>query len=83
MSGYSDTYQEAPGFELHELVHNAVVVVRGGWTEETFAALRSALREDVLLINLAGDETLETLDQVAMLEHGWVRAVQTPPEADG
>lgn len=73
-AGYSDTYRPA-SIDLLDIGRDTVVVVRGdSWTEDTFGALRAALRPDVLLINLPEGDTLENLDEEQMLAAGWVRA---------
>lgn len=72
--GYADTY-ESPPVELLDIGRDTVVVVRGeSWTETNFAALRAAIRPDVLLIHLPPGDSIEVLDEDEMYAAGWVRA---------
>lgn len=72
--GYSDTYESRP-VELLDIGRDAVVVVRGeSWNETNFAALRAAIRPDVLLIHLPPGDSIEVLDEDEMYAAGWVRA---------
>lgn len=72
--GYADTYVSPP-VELLDIGRDTVVVVRGeSWDETNFAALRAAVRPDVLLIHLPPGDSIEVLDEEQMRAAGWVRA---------
>lgn len=81
--GYSDTYDDAPvpvelgpPIETLEVGPDTVVIVRGeSWDETNFAALRAALRSEVLLVHLPPGDTLEALDEAQMRAAGWVRVI--------
>ena len=70
MGGYLETYAEPI-----EVPSTSILVTRGeAWTTETFEALRRVVAEGTLVVHLAGDETIETLNEEQMRAHGWVRA---------
>lgn len=72
---YGATYTELPGMGLHALGPNAVLTISGeGWSAEAAAALKGALRPDVLLLVLNEGDSLAVLDEDAMRDNGWVRA---------
>lgn len=64
--GYSETYELGP--------QTVLIASGGGWDEESFAALRTACRPEVLVIHLAAGDSLQVLDEDQMRAAGWVRA---------